>query len=40
VDDPALGFDVDTPDDLERLEPALMRELSDLGASPVGAGVE
>ncbi|MBA3435495.1 MAG: 2-phospho-L-lactate guanylyltransferase [Chloroflexi bacterium] len=40
VDDPALGFDVDTPDDLERLEPALMRELSDLGAGPVGAGVE
>ena len=40
VDDPALGFDVDTPDDLERLEPALMRELWDLGASPVGAGVE
>lgn len=40
VDDPALGFDVDTPDDLERLEPALMREISDLGASPVGAGVE
>lgn len=40
VDDPALGFDVDTPDDLERLEPALMRELSALGASPVGAGVE
>lgn len=40
VDDPVLGFDVDTPDDLERLEPALMRELSELGASPVGAGVE
>ncbi|MDQ3492570.1 MAG: 2-phospho-L-lactate guanylyltransferase [Chloroflexota bacterium] len=40
VDDPALGFDVDTPEDLERLESGVMRELSDLGASPVGAGVE
>lgn len=40
VDDPLLGFDVDTPEDLERLESALMRELSRLGASPVGADVE
>lgn len=40
VDDPLLGFDVDTPEDLERLESDLMRELSRLGASPVGAGVE
>ncbi len=40
VDDPLLGFDVDTPEDLERLESDLMRELSRLGASPIGAGVE
>lgn len=40
VDDALLGFDVDTPDDLERLESPLMRELSRLGAAPVGAGVE
>ncbi|CAN5724532.1 2-phospho-L-lactate guanylyltransferase [soil metagenome] len=40
VDDPLLGFDVDTPEDLERLEAPLMRELSRLGASPAGAGVE
>lgn len=40
VADPSLGFDVDTPEDLEHLESPLMRELSGLGASPVGAGVE
>ena len=39
VDDPGLGFDVDTPEDLERLESSLMLELSRLGASPVGAGL-
>ena len=27
VSDPLLGFDLDTPEDLERLEPARLREL-------------
>lgn len=31
VDDPALGFDLDTPDDLERLEVARLVELQTLG---------
>ncbi len=31
VDDPTLGFDLDTPDDLERLDPARLRELTGLG---------
>ena len=40
VSDPLLGFDLDTPDDLERLEPARLRELTELGrdaADRVGA---
>jgi 2-phospho-L-lactate guanylyltransferase len=31
VDEPALGFDLDTPDDLERLEVARLVELQQLG---------
>jgi 2-phospho-L-lactate guanylyltransferase len=31
VNDPALGFDLDTPDDLERLDPVRLRELMELG---------
>jgi 2-phospho-L-lactate guanylyltransferase len=30
-----LGFDLDTPDDLERLEPARLRELTELGRAAV-----
>jgi 2-phospho-L-lactate guanylyltransferase len=38
--DPALGFDLDTPDDLERLDPARLRELTALGRNAVdGVGV-
>ena len=40
VSDPVLGFDLDTPDDLERLDPARLRELMALGreaADGVGA---
>ena len=40
VDDPALGFDLDTPEDLERLDPARLRELMAIGreaAERVGA---
>lgn len=33
VGDPALGFDLDTPDDLERLEASLLVELQTLGQS-------
>ena len=40
VSDPALGFDLDTPDDLERLDPARLRELMELGRGAVdGVGV-
>lgn len=40
VDDPDLGFDLDTPDDLERLEPARLRELMALGRRAAdGVGV-
>lgn len=31
VHDPALGFDLDTPDDLERVDPVRLRELIELG---------
>ena len=31
VSDPVLGFDLDTPEDLERLDPARLRELMALG---------
>jgi 2-phospho-L-lactate guanylyltransferase len=31
VSDPVLGFDLDTPEDLERLDPARLRELTGLG---------
>jgi 2-phospho-L-lactate guanylyltransferase len=38
--DPTLGFDLDTPDDLERLDPARLRELTALGRNAVdGVGV-
>lgn len=45
VIDPVLGFDLDTPDDLERLDLALLLELQDLGQAalsglqPAGAEV-
>lgn len=32
VADPELGFDLDTPDDLERLDPARLVELEEMGA--------
>jgi len=35
VSDPVLGFDLDTPDDLERLDPARLRELTELGRATV-----
>jgi 2-phospho-L-lactate guanylyltransferase len=33
---PTLGFDLDTPDDLERLDPARLRELMELGRRSAG----
>jgi 2-phospho-L-lactate guanylyltransferase len=40
VSDPVLGFDLDTPDDLERLDPARLRELTQLGRAALeGVGV-
>ncbi len=40
ISDDVLGFDLDTPDDLERLDPARMRELTELGrAAADGDGV-
>lgn len=35
VSDDALGFDLDTPDDLERLDPARLHELTERGRSTV-----
>jgi 2-phospho-L-lactate guanylyltransferase len=35
VSDPALGFDLDTPEDLERLDPARLRELMAAGRRAV-----
>lgn len=35
VSDPVLGFDLDTPDDLERLDPERLRELTTLGRNAV-----
>lgn len=37
VDDPALGFDLDTPDDLERLEASRLVELQALGQTTLDA---
>jgi 2-phospho-L-lactate guanylyltransferase len=34
VDDARLGFDLDTPEDLERLEPDRLHELTRLGGTP------
>jgi 2-phospho-L-lactate guanylyltransferase len=40
VSDSALGYDLDTPDDLERLDPARLRQLMELGRRAVdGVGV-
>lgn len=40
VSDPLLGFDLDTPDDLERMEPERLRELMALGrVAADGVGV-
>jgi 2-phospho-L-lactate guanylyltransferase len=40
VTDALLGFDLDTPDDLERLDPGRFRELTALGRGAVdGVGV-
>lgn len=40
VSDSVLGFDLDTPDDLERLDPKRLRELTALGRSAIdGVGV-
>ena len=35
VSDPTLGFDLDTPDDLERLDPKRLRELTEQGRRAV-----
>ncbi|MEP7158571.1 MAG: 2-phospho-L-lactate guanylyltransferase [Chloroflexota bacterium] len=38
VIEPALGFDLDTPDDLERLDSATLMTIEDLGAALLAAG--
>jgi 2-phospho-L-lactate guanylyltransferase len=38
VRDPRLGFDLDTPEDLERLDPDLLEALTALGATATPAG--
>jgi 2-phospho-L-lactate guanylyltransferase len=38
VVEPALGFDLDTPDDLERLDAAALTEIEHLGAALVAMG--
>lgn len=40
VGDARLGFDLDTPEDMELLEPALLDEITRLGGTPVTANVE
>ncbi len=42
VEDPALGFDLDTPADVERLDPARLAALQAIGAAAgaAGAGVD
>lgn len=40
VGDARLGFDLDTPEDMGLLEPALLDEITRLGGTPVTANVE
>jgi 2-phospho-L-lactate guanylyltransferase len=38
VSDPGLGFDLDTPDDIERLDGARLADLMALGQEPLPSG--